>query len=429
MSFCELNIEKHIDSISEGIMNSKYPSLLRSMICYDKGLYLEAYKQCVPLVNYQEADVTEATFIIKCTIMLKKWSVTQKLATNFITKVKDQQFAVALKRFLFLSLTKQQKWLQAINTVKEIGIDSMEPIELASLAECYIEANEPADHILKHLETTDYYKQLQALLLHKQNKYDEVIKLLEGSENSIEVYYLGKAYWEMKQYDKCLMSLLKAAKLNPDHADTFLYLGHFYYYHKSDLQKAKKCYEKAHSLNAISMNIAKSLSEIYVKLQQKDADFELLIGFAKNISTTESWVSFRLGLHYLNKREWENAILNFRNVIKTNQSDTTAFECLADAYYSRGSYTSALRAYNRVMTLDPSKSAHCLTRIGHIYSLLTQYQEAISTFEKVFTIEPYSFLALKGISETWMRVAKKKIEANMYGSARDCAQHAIDYIN
>ncbi|XP_022819335.1 tetratricopeptide repeat protein 37 [Spodoptera litura] len=428
MSFCELNIEQHIDTISEGIMNSKYPSLLRSMICFDKGLYLEAYKQCVPLVNYQEADVTEATFIIKCTIMLKKWSVTQKLATNFMTKVKDQHFAVVLKRFLFLSLTKQQKWKQSINIAKDIAIDSMEPFELASLAECYIEANEPVDHVLKHLETTDYYKQLQALLLQKQNKYDEVIKLLKESENSIEVYYLGKAYWEMKQYDKCLMSLLKAAKLNPDHADTFLYLGHYYYHHKSDLQKAKKCYEKAHSLNAISMNIAKSLSEIYVKLQQKDADFELLNGLAKNISTTESWVNFRLGLHYLNKREWENAILNFRNVIKNNQSDTTAFECLADAYYSRGSYTSALRAYNKVMTLDPSKSAHCLTRIGHIYSLLTQYQEAISTFEKVFIIEPYSFLALKGISETWMRVAKKKIEANMYGSARDCAQYAIDYI-
>lgn len=428
MSFCEFNIEQHIDTISEGIMNSKYPSLLRSMISYDKGLYLEAYKQCVPLVNYHEADITEATFVIKCTIMLKKWSVTQKLARNFMTKVKDEQFARSLKKFLFLSLTKQQKWKQAINCAKDIAIDSMEPFEMASLAECYIEADESSDHIMKRLETTEYYKQLQALLLQKQGKYNEVVNLLEGSNSPLHVFYLGKAYWELKQYDKCLIHLLKAAKLYPDHADTFLYLGHFYHHHKSDMEKAKKCYEKAYSLNAINTNIAKALSEIYIKLQQKDADFELLNELIKNISTIEPWVNMRLGLHYLNKREWENAILNFRNVIKLNHNDTTAFECLADAYYSRGSYTSALRAYNRVMSLDPSKSAHCLTRIGHIYSLLTRYEEAIATFEKVFIIEPYSFLALKGIAETWMRVAKKKVEAKIYGSSRDCAQYAIDYI-
>lgn len=428
MSFCEFNIEQHIDTISEGIMNSKYPSLLRSMISCDKGLYLEAYKQCVPLVNFQEADITEATFVIKCTIFLKKWSVTQKLATNFITKVKDQKFAVTLKRFLFLALAKQQKWKQAISCAKDIPIDTMELLELASLAECYMEADEPADHIMKHLETTEYYKQLQALSLQKQGKYDEMIKLLEGSNSPLDVFYLGKAYWELKEYDKCLLNLLKAAKLNPDHGDTFLYLGLYYHHHKSDLEKAKKCYEKAHSLVANNTNIAKNLSEIYSKLQQYDADFEMLKELVKNISTIEPWINIKLGLHYLNKREWENAILNFRNVIKSNKNHTIAFECLADAYYSRGSYHSALRAYNRVMTLDPSTSAYCLSRIGHIYSLLTQYGEAISTFEKVFIIEPYSFLALKGIAETWMRVAKKKVEAKIYGSARDSAQYAIDYI-
>ncbi|XP_075969671.1 tetratricopeptide repeat protein 37 [Anticarsia gemmatalis] len=428
-SFCNFDIEQHIDTISEGIMNSKYPSLLSSMMCYDKGMFLEAYKQCVPLVNYHEADVTESTFIIRCTIKLKKWSVTQKLVTNFLTKVKDQKFAVVLKKFLFLSLSKQQKWKQAIVVARDIPVDVMETLELANLAECYIEANESADHVMKHLETSDYYKQLQALLYLKQEKYSEVVDLLQGSDdNSLHVFLLGKAFWELRDYNKCLINLLKAAKLNPDHADTFLYLGHFYYHHKEDYQKAKKCYEKSYNLNPISCNIAKSLSETYIKLQQRDADFELLNTLSKNVSTIEPWINFRLGLHYLNKREWENAILNFRNVIKSNQNDTTAFECLADAYYSRGSFTSALRAYKKVMTLDPEKAAHCLTRIGLIHSLLTQYNEAVSTFEEVFKIEPYSFLALKGVSETWMRIAKKKAEAKTYGSARDCTQHAVDYI-
>lgn len=95
---------------------------------------------------------------------------------------------------------------------------------------------------------------------------------------------------------------------------------------------------------------------------------------------------------------------------------------------TRGSYTSALRAYNKVMVADPNKSSHCLTKIGNIHSLLTQYEDAIATYEKVLKIDPYSMLALKGIAETWIRIAKKKLTAKVYGSARDCAQKAVVYL-
>lgn len=428
-SFSNFAIENHIDKITEGIENSKYPNLLRSIICYKNKQYLEAYKKCVPLINYHEVDVTEATFIIRCTIMLKKWSITQKLASNFLLKAKNPTFAIELRKFLFLSLAHQQKWKQAILVTKDIPLQSLSISEQALLAECYIELNEPVDHLMKKLEATEYYTQLQSLLLLKQEKYNEVVTLLESAkENMLNLFYLGRAHWELKHYDKCLLNLLKAAKINPDHANTFLYLGHFYHYYKQDLEKAKKCYEKAYSLDNINTTITKCLSETLTKLNLKDADFELLNAAQKNIEGNVTWISFRLGLHYLNRRDWENAIINFRNVIKNEQNNTTAFECLADAYYSRGSFTSALRAYNKVMILDPGKKSHCLTRTGYIHNLLTQYDDAIRTFEKVFLIEPHSILALKGIAETWMRIAKKKETAKLYGSAKDCAQQAISYI-
>lgn len=429
MSFNGLDIEKYVDNITSGIQNLKYPSLLKSMVAYDKGLYPDAYKECVPLVNYQEADVTEATFIVRCALMLKKWSVAQKLATNFITKAKTEKFTIELRKFLIVSLAKQQKWKQAIANAKLIPLDTLTVEEKVCLSECYIETGEPAVKIMEQCKETEHFVELQALLLLKQGKYGEAVNLLqESSDNALLIFYLGKAYWELKEYDKSLINLLKAAKLNPDHAETFLYLGHFYYNQKNDLAKAKKCYEKAHNLNNTDIIIAKSLSDTYIKLQQSDADFDLLISLTKNLSIVETWVHFRLGLQYLNKRDWENAIINFRNVIKSNQNDTTAFECLADAYYTRGSYTSALRAYKKVMSMDPSKASHYYTKIGYIHCLLTQYDEAIKTFEKVFQIDPNSHLALKGIAETWIRIAKKKVTIKLHGSARDCAQNAINYI-
>ncbi|KAM3963155.1 superkiller complex protein 3 [Aphomia sociella] len=426
-SFCGLDIEQYIDKITEGIQNSNYPGLLKSMINFNKGLYLEAYKQCIPLINYHQADPIESTYIINCTIMLKKWSVTQKLVSNFLTKVKEQNFVIDLKRKLFLALAKQHKWKQAISTAEEITLECLDTIEKAILAECYIECNESPDQIINLLISTDYYTQLRAYLFLKQGKYADAINLLEQNLNHyLNLFYLGKAYFELKQYDKCLVNLLKAAKLNSEHAETFLYLGHLYN-NKNDLLKAKKCYEKAYSLLNTDSETIKHLSETYTKLNMNEDNFKLLTS-AENVKINESWLNFRLGLHYLNMREWENAIVSFRNVIKANKNDITAFECLADAYYCRGSYTSALRAYNKVITLDPNKSAHCLTRIGFIYSLLTQYEDAIATFEKVLKLNPYTLLALKGIAETWIKIAKKQSAAKTYGSARDCAQQAIEYI-
>lgn len=428
MTFNGIDVNK-FEMITEGIESSKHAGLLNSMVAYDKGLYLEAYKQCVPLINYNEPDVTEATFIVKCTMMLKKWPVMQKLATNFITKVKDEKFSLQLRIYLFYSLVKQQKWKQAIANVKLIPLSALNTEEQACLAECYIENGEPSDHIMESLKTTEYYQQLEALSYLKQGKYDEVVNLLQQpSDNALYNFYLGRAFLEIKLYDNSLIHLLKAAKLNPDHAETFLYLGNFYCDQKNDVPKAKKCYEKAYSLNNTDANIVKSLSGTYIKLQQSELNFDLLSAFVKNATMVEPWVHFRLGLQNLNKRDFESAITNFRTVIKDHKNDAIAFECLADAYYSRGSYTSALRAFHKVMSLDPRKTTYCQTKIGYIHTLLTNYQEAIATFEKVIKICPLSHLALKGIAETWIRVAKKKLESKLFGSARNCAQNAVDYL-
>lgn len=434
MCFFGLDIEKHIETIISGVVNSKYPDLLKSMIAFEKGFYLDAYKFSVPLINYHEPEFTEGIFIIKCTMKLQKWSVAQKLATNFLTKVKDSRFCLELNKNLFYSLVKQQKWQSALLVSKNIQKnshsiqDSFNVDELASVVECLIEVGEPFDDLLNELQSTNYYESLKALSFLKQGKFDDVVNLLQNSnlENSINVFYLGKAYWELKKYNEALLNLLKSARLNSEHFETFIYLGHFYYHTKNDLLKAKKCYEKAYSLNNLDGNLLRSLSDVYLKLKLTDMDFEMLTTISK--TTNESWIHFRLGLHYLNRKEWENAIIYFRNVVKINQNDTTAFECLADAYYCRGSYTSALKAYNRLLTLDPNKAIHCLTRSGYIFSLLTQHEEAICTFQKVLSMDPNCILAVKGIAETWIRISKKKIAAKVFGSARDCAQKAVDYL-
>ena len=56
----------------------------------------------------------------------------------------------------------------------------------------------------------------------------------------------------------------------------------------------------------------------------------------------------RLGIHYLSHEDPRRAILSLQSVLRSEPSNIDAWECLADAYFARGSYNSALKAYEHV---------------------------------------------------------------------------------
>lgn len=426
------NLETVIDILTKDITDYKYAGLLRSVILYEKGCYLESFKLCVSFINYNNPEKHDIKYTIKCCIKLKKWSMIQKLAVSFLLKFKDtdKELFNDLQRNLFISLAMQHKWSQAYTVAEShLNINTLTINEQALLAECFLEMEKPADDLLEKLINTEYSTPLEVLKLIKCGNYNEALSLLEEntSDKAVTYYYLGVIYWKLNIYDKCHINLLKAAKLDSDHPYTFLYLGNFYKLCCHDLEKAKKCFEKANKILPFDNNITIVLSEIYIKMGLYRSNFELLCTLTNSEMKNSSWVNYRLGLYYLKERNWEEAIAKFRNVLKSELNATTLV-CLADAYFSRGSYTSALKAYKKALTLDPKKSSHCLTRIGYINTLLTQYTEAISNFEQVLIIEPESLLALKGISEAWMEVAKKKMLSRLYGAARDCAQNAVTNI-
>lgn len=73
---------------------------------------------------------------------------------------------------------------------------------------------------------------------------------------------MGKIYFEMKEYQKALIYLLKAAKWDPQMGCTFLYIGH-YYGLNDNMDKARKCYEKALQLNPCDEEAGSALSDVY----------------------------------------------------------------------------------------------------------------------------------------------------------------------
>ena len=61
--------------------------------------------------------------------------------------------------------------------------------------------------------------------------------------------------------------------------------------------------------------------------------------------------NLRLGIHYLVNDDPSKAIVCLQSVLRTDPNNLNAWESLADAYFNRGSFTSALKAYDKVLQL------------------------------------------------------------------------------
>jgi tetratricopeptide (TPR) repeat protein len=100
---------------------------------------------------------------------------------------------------------------------------------------------------------------------------DILLPLRDDYQSDARYYYrLGRVYWELgeqyrrdKQY--CFELFIKSAQLDPTLDDPFVHLGHFYRQVQADLDRARKCYQKAFSLNPGNQQVARLLADLYTQ--------------------------------------------------------------------------------------------------------------------------------------------------------------------
>lgn len=160
----------------------------------------------------------------------------------------------------------------------------------------YNDAKEYMRQLKKNSDNTAIVALLTAKLLHKQGELEKALALLKSvNVESCELYMeMGMLHWELQQYDMSLVPFLKvsffiptfllectsvrdyylkAAKLDANYYMIFIYLARYYEYCK-DLEKARRCYQKAFKINPRCLEAGMGLSNIY--RQQKKWVFILL---------------------------------------------------------------------------------------------------------------------------------------------------------
>ncbi|VEN48112.1 unnamed protein product [Callosobruchus maculatus] len=330
---------------------------------------------------------------------------------------------------LYSRSSNHEDWQKAIELYNKITSDHMKSKYSKYLILAYINLGktDKAKPLLQRLKDNSLTQFLEAKILIQEEKFRDALLLLETNTPDDSEWWneIGQVYWKIGEYKKCLVPFLKAAKCDPNNFLTFLYLGN-YYQKVDDTDKARRCYEKAFKINPNSLELVTELSSVYRKLKRFDAAQNLLQSLTTGpITKKNSWAYLQLGLGYLEQEDYENSIDKLRYVVRIDGDNVHCWEALADAYFARGSYTSALKCYQKSLELTTTALYPSL-QIANIKKILGQYPEAIADFEEVLFKNGLYIPALKGLAETYIRQAVECYKSQRFGTSRDHIQSALN---
>ena len=128
---------------------------------------------------------------------------------------------------------------------------------------------------------------------------------------------------------------------------------------------------------------------------------------------------FQLGLCYDLKKQFNQSVNCFQNLIRLDGQNVKAWQCLGEAYFKRGSYVNSMKAFIKAIQLrDPSdpvaKSQHYEElKVAKIKSLINCLPEALTIYNDILASNPDSVLTLIELTNVKLLMATEKFNNNL----------------
>ncbi|XP_051875382.1 tetratricopeptide repeat protein 37 [Pristis pectinata] len=319
-----------------------------------------------------------------------------------------------------------------------------EPVLLAMKGQAYLNKGlmEQASQIStdltrSHPDLAESWE-LQGLIEYTQKNYMQAEqsfrKALKIKADSGEYYYyLGLTYWFMgeetrKDKTKTATHLLKAAKLDTYNGKTFCYLGHYYRDIVQDKSRARGCYKKAFDLNNNDEEAGAAAVDLSVELGDMETALTVLrIVTDRSSAGTAKWAWLRRGLYYLRVNQNSQAVADLQAALRADPKDSNCWECLGEAYLSRGGYTAALKAFTKASELNPN-AVYNIYKIAAIKQILGKYADAVTEYKQIVQNSENYVPALKGLGECYLMMSRSALSDYLDGRALDSAEQALQYL-
>ncbi|KAM5192461.1 superkiller complex protein 3 [Mantella aurantiaca] len=333
---------------------------------------------------------------------------------------------------------------EILKTIEQISNKDGDPILISLKGKVYIkkgfleQASKLSEELVQsHPEMAEGHF-LDGLIHYTQKRYKEAEKsFLRAIERNLEVanyyYYLGLTYWFMSEETKrdktkAVTQFLKAAKLDPCYSKVFCYLGHYYQEVASDKGRARGCYKKAFDLDGRDGESGAAAVDLSMELGDMDSALAILSAVTEKASAgTAKWAWLRRGLFYLRVGQHSKAVSDLHAALRADPKDSNCWECLGEAYLSRGGYTTSLKSFMKASELNPD-SMYSAFKIASIKQILGTYKEAVTEYLQIIKKSGEYVPALKGLGECHLMLAKGALADFLDAKAVDAIEKGLEYL-
>ena len=236
---------------------------------------------------------------------------------------------------------------------------------------------------------------------------DQKEKAIEKLETSLELHgrfslahsMLGEIYYDMKDYNKSVMSYEKATKLNPWSFRDYFSLGEVYYVIKEH-QKAASAYVNACEIKPDHFQAHINAAKSYYETKDFDSARQYAER-AENIYPGASEVQKVLGDIFEFQKDHEQAIRSYKRALETDSNNPDIMLALAVAYLRDSRASSAKELLIFVTQIQPENNT-ALQYLGYCYLQLKEIDKSIQSYSRAIDIDNKDWQAYRGLGVAYM---------------------------
>jgi tetratricopeptide (TPR) repeat protein len=287
--------------------------------------------------------------------------------------------------------------LQALASFEKAAkFDSSNKAVVNELASSYIDLRKyyQAKEVFKRLvamgdNSAANYKQLLQLSFNLKQQDDVLLyanKLKEKDPSEKINYYIAKVNYDRDNYGDAIKYLNLAAKEDPENGEIPYMIARSY----ADMMNYKQAipyFQKAVSLDATKSLWIYEMGLIYYAMNDDKNALKYILEAGEKGYRKDNDYNENLGIAYLNAGNLDEGVKIVGDLLKQRPSDINLLSMVAEAYYYKGKYDSAMNYWDQILGYDKT-NATSLYMIGMCYQKKGDKNKGMQLCDKAIEMDP-----------------------------------------